>query len=173
MHIPRELPQYTDTNLLLVVAGAQTARFFMAHGGDIVELDSIRIENPEYSDREGFFLRRGGGKTYGSGSVYEAKEAPVQHAFVRNLTASLKHIQGAYPVDEIVVCVPDYEKNIVQETFPASLKKKISETKLGNYTKDDGIEVLRRVVKDQAPAGNPATGEAKQILEKTEDIPGH
>lgn len=149
MQISENLPQFEDRPSLFIVAGDQTARFFHVYNGTIEALDSFKIENPTYSDREGHFKRRAHGETYGSGSVREEDDTSVKNEFWSSLVDTLKEIHAEHDVEEIGLFAPPHSIKETESHIPTKYRGKIEYRITGNYTHQHPLEVLETFEKNR------------------------
>lgn len=144
MKIPNTLEQFTRPSLL-IVTGSQTAKIYLAHDGEITELDAVSVPTPEYSDREGHFMKTGHGEVQGSGSVYEAKEKPIRDEFLGKLSGTLNSLQHNVDIESIYLFAPEHHLNETKEKLPYQLLEKGVVTIPGNYVKDHPTELVTRL----------------------------
>ena len=171
MMIQRQLPQFSDKYAILVVCGRQSGKIYLAHNGQINQDSEIKIENPRYSDREGRFETRMGGKVIRSGSVYEDQTKGTRaHEFAKDLEHKLKEykeITKNESVDRapevLVYCFcPLYaEKKIhsaVERVFP--IRRRI----YGNFLKFNPYDLLKKVMDNENElAVNPTKTDTAKI----------
>jgi len=146
MKIPQEFPQFKEKKAVLIVTSNQEARFLLAENGVIEEFDSFEISKPHYSDREGFFMRRSGGKVLGSGSVYEQKKEKIKQDFFREFRKSIKK-PFLKKADLIYLFCPGYLSNEIKENMDNLLKDKIEGSFRGNYFTEHPLRFLELIKK--------------------------
>lgn len=142
MKITKELPQFKNENVLLVVAGTQHADLYRVHDSKVALIKTVHIPTPEYSDREGFFMQRGGGKVYGCGSVYEPKKQTIQEQFAKELISDMKELDQKEGPFKIYLFTPTHVKNLLVKDLPPPLFSRVVYVKSGNYTKAHPFEIL-------------------------------
>lgn len=149
MQISENLPQFEETPTLIIVAAKQSADLYLAHDGHLEDLDSIEIDNPQYSDREGHFKRRSKGETLGSGAVYEENKELVKKDFYNALNDSLKNITSTHNYHEVVLLSPPQNANETKDKLPKEIQNIISLEVNGNYTGQHATKVLEAIQKQR------------------------
>lgn len=154
MQIPRELPQFTEHNTCIAVFGGKSLGiFYVAHAGTLNKVAEIREEKLVYSDREGFFLLRGGGETYGSGSVYEDKSDYLAERFAKNAATELAKVVDEHDLEAIYMFEPVYSERILARQLSPTVREKVIRIIPGNFTK---VHPLKLVVEIQKAEGPPS-----------------
>lgn len=168
MKISREFPQFRGEVVLLLVAGRQDATIYLATDGTIVVRDTIHIEKPVYSDREGHFETRGGGRVYGSGSVYEPKDDVVAKEFLKELVPRIARILRENRISQVFLFVPSYVRTALRRVLPRDLKEKIQLMVSGNFGHSHPFDLLRRITKrmEEQRMPLPVPEEARKILDR-------
>lgn len=169
MKIPQDLVQFDNRKALIIVSGAQEARFLLAHDGQLEELHDFKVEKITYSDREGHFLRRAFGRVLGSGSVYENKKERQTIEFLSEFKKHFKKVLTTLKPKEIIICAPDYIEPKITEV--ASKKHEVKQVLHGNYTNDKLVDILKIITnkeKEASPTA-PASEEVQKILNKGMD----
>ena len=90
MKISAKLPQFNKNTALLIVTGQMGADFYKALNGEVVKVASFTIAKPKYSDHEGKFIRRGRGRIFSVGAVYEFDKSGTIKEFLRALENQTK-----------------------------------------------------------------------------------
>lgn len=142
MKIQKQLPQFTDAPSLLIVLGGRDGVFYFAHDGKIEKVGSCSVQVPKYTDNEGFFRTRGRGGMAVSGSVREFDKEDLQKKFAKECVSALKAIQKDHDFDDVYLYVPARTKNLVRESLPVRVQKKIVKTKTGNHHEKHPFELL-------------------------------
>jgi hypothetical protein len=168
MQISEKLPKFEDGAALLVVGGSQTADFYIAHRGEIERIKHVRIFNPKYSDREGFFERRGDNHTFGSGSVYEDKKEKVHADFLRECEQVIREIFNRHnDVIAVHLFAPGGKKDALRECLPVSKQSLLRQIVRGTYYKEHPFELLKRIQKRQDnETTKPVRKRVRKILKK-------
>ena len=174
MKISDNFPVLQKADALFLVSGKQSAVIYRLRKGQIDEQETVEIQNPQYSDREGRFEYRGrGNKLHGSGSVYESKEEYVQKKFLGSIVKEMKRIR--LPEDTIYLFAPMHVIDAIEEALPNSISKKVKRKFTGNFTKHHPTDLLKKVkalreFKEKKEARKQATGEADKILRRGKKI---
>ncbi|TSC71503.1 MAG: Uncharacterized protein G01um101470_572 [Parcubacteria group bacterium Gr01-1014_70] len=145
MKISKNLPQFKDENVLLVVTGRQEADFFRAGEGVIENITGFKIEKPLYDDRKGRVVRRGHGQVLASGAVYEDQKEKILQDFRREFRKTLKAALVDFIPDHIYVYVPSYLANEVVALFPKRMALTIKKIVKGNFYGRHAFEILERI----------------------------
>jgi hypothetical protein len=144
MKISKDLPQFKEEKALLIVSGEKEGKLFIVNNGEIKEVDSIKMV-PQYSEREGYFERKGKGKFFGSGSVYEEKKKETRRVFIKKIGKSLeKAFQKEKPNEAYLFSSKHMMKN-VKGSLPASVSKVLKETFKGNYNDQHPFKLLEKI----------------------------
>lgn len=155
---------------MIIIAGRQEAKFYVAQDGRIELEEEINIPNPDYTDREGFFGRNSPGMT-ASGSVYEEKKDYVLKRFEKAFRAFIDGSFRSGQFTHVMIFAPDFMKNILSENLPATVKKKISLTLSGNYTKMHPFKILGLVKKlKERPWAENGDSRADKLLGRKEAL---
>ena len=152
---------------IIAVAGSRSAEIFRAHEGEIESIDSIKMELPTYSDKEGFFTRSGKGMTFGSGSVLEENKRDFLSKFVKELGQRVERALQESSAEEIHLFVPDHMKEMVLEAFSPEARKAVALTIEGNFVEDHPFDLIR-MIKAELDAKRPviASEDAVKLLKK-------
>jgi hypothetical protein len=89
IQIPQEFMQFTDIKALFIVTGRQEATFYLAHNGTFKKIESFVISHSKYSDKDGHYMVRGGGKVYSQGSYFEKSKKDNDAEFEKEFTVAL------------------------------------------------------------------------------------
>lgn len=173
MYIEKNLPQFQDQKTLLVVSGRQEALLYLAEGGEIWEEDKIYVEDPGYTDREGFFKSRS--KTGGvmkAGSVYKEKISyHLAKEFLNQLQEKVKSIFYSRHPKKIYIFCPDYIKKEMLKKIPKSIRQYTHIVKTGNYIDYHPFDLLRNIQEEEKKKKNklatPMKEKALKILKRT------
>lgn len=173
MKIPQQYPQFTNQSALIIVTGTHVALFYHAHDGALEALDSFAVENPKYSDREGFFIHSGHGQIFGSGSVYEPKTHVAEQRFIHQLHDTLRTLVDHTTISDIYLFMPKQIGPEILKQLDGDLTKLVRETFDGNYTTEHPNAFLERfkVRQDEAHASfvdHGTSPEAQKILDQTQ-----
>lgn len=146
MKITEKLPQFNEHKSLIVVAGFQSCKFYLAYRGKIAEVRSLHIESPQYSDREGFFEKKKGSDYYISGSVYESKkETYVRKKFLKNVAKNIKEAVEKRDPEHIYVFVPARIAKELREYVHPYQQKLIQKTFRGNFVGTHPFNLLEKM----------------------------
>ncbi len=110
-----------------------------------MELLSVEVRTPKYSDREGFFARSGNGRTYGTGSVYEPKDQESKKQFIKEFSSEIKGLAAERDITSAYVFSPDYAVTELKSELPEEVLSKVRLTFMGNFVKFGPMELLSRI----------------------------
>lgn len=106
IQISNKLPQFDEIKALFIVTGRQEAKFYLAHNGKFSLIDYFLVSHPKYSDKEGHFMVRGGGKVYGQGSVCELPRQEIRQKFIKLFKVNFKKLKSKEDFDAIYLFSP-------------------------------------------------------------------
>lgn len=130
--------------MLLVVTGRQEADFFRASDGEIEKIIGFKVKKPLFDDREGLFKRRGHGKIFASGAVYENQKEKIFQDFRREFRKILQGILRDTLPDRIYIVAPAYLKNDILDLFPKRAAARVKKVIGANMYDKHPFEVLER-----------------------------
>lgn len=172
MRIPAQLPQFKQQTVLMVVMGTHHGVMYVAKDGVVELFADVRVSEPEYSDNEGLFMRGGGGKTYSIGSVLEPKKQESIAQFSKEMVLRMKEAYRTHGTCPIVLFAPPRMKQSIEHDWTAEMRGRIQERFDGNYVAESPRTLLEMIA-DRTQSDSkksPATGDAKKLLGKTDDI---
>lgn len=172
MKIRHPLPQFENETVLLIVSGHSSADFYVCRNGHIENRDAFRIAKPVYLDREGFFMKSGYGKVFGTGSVLKNLKNYVQNRFVSNLVKKADRLAAREKVAGIFLFSPDYMTGMILEKMPRRLAGQIRMCVYGNFTKSHPLELVDKIreVYDASIGARPSERkEVCKILKKADE----
>ncbi len=144
MKVSENFSNLLKESAIFIVTGKQFAKIYQLRKGEIKEKETIEVNIPKYSDKEGFFEHRGaGGTVLGSGSVYQSNDNEQQVKFLKELKKAIKGIKR--PFDSIYLFAPTQSINIVADSFTKLDQAKIRKKLRGNFTKHHPTELLEKV----------------------------
>lgn len=144
MKISNNFSHFITESSLIIVSGTQDAKFYISENGNINLLNSIKIEKPDYSDREGFFQMRARGLSVRSGSVVKSKNRMVIMPFLRSFKEELAKIARNSAVSDIFLFYPGHLARIVN-FIPRTLRKKIKLEVRGNFNDSHPFDLLKKI----------------------------
>jgi hypothetical protein len=145
MEISNKLPQFDHKKAVIIVAGKQAADIYLAYQGEMKTQKEIRVETPEYSDREGHFERRSKGKTLGAGSVYEDKDEKTKADFHNQLQSVLKEIKKQINFESVIFLRPSQHKQEIKNKLPKYITNNIVREVGGNFVDNHPDDILKRI----------------------------
>lgn len=147
MKISKSLPQFERSATLIITTGTERGKIYFAFKSEITKLTELKISAKKFSDREGFSAKRGKGNMFVSGSSNEIDKHAAVKEFSKELAGKIKAILAERPVKHIILLCPEYAENIIQEPFPAGIKKKIIAVIPGAFHELPALKLLEVVQK--------------------------
>lgn len=168
MQIRSELPQFQGQKTLFIVCGMQSGKLYTAFDGLFEEISESRVDDPKYSDNEGFFAS-GTADGVVTGSVREEDKKEVIDSFLKEFISQVQKLH-ADEFSHVLVFAPDYMKNYVSESLPHDFKEKVVEVFEGNYVKSGAEDLLKKVQDrlENLEELEPMSQEAYKLLHKGE-----
>ncbi|PIZ57034.1 hypothetical protein COY23_01955 [bacterium (Candidatus Torokbacteria) CG_4_10_14_0_2_um_filter_35_8] len=167
MKISGTLPQFSEEKALLVVASRYEADFYFAENGMIDKIQSFRVEESTYSDREDFTERKGRGNFFMTGSGYQSPKVQVIQDFAKEFKENLKDVLSKNDITSIYLFVPSEMVNEIKEKLDNLSKKKIKFVFKGDYNKEHAFKLLEKIkAKIDEKKVIPKSEEIRKILEK-------
>lgn len=157
-------PQFENDRTLFVVCGGQRGIIYLAYDGIINEVEDIRVDDPENSERDGFFAHYGNESVYGYGSVLESKDHKFRKDFARRIRLAIDRVTKQYKANSIYLFVPSYRKNLILSNLTNPVKKRIKRILPGNYTELSPIQLLQLVESYYPTSQKIPREEARKIL---------
>ncbi len=111
MKIPKQFFQFKNKKALIIVAGAQTAKFYLGYDGELSaleELNVIKEKQNEYIDEKKFSadrVKRGLGI---AGHLIKEKKDKIEKEFLLKLKDKTKKITAAFKPNAVFVFAPAY-----------------------------------------------------------------
>ncbi len=155
MKISKGLPQFTKISLI-IAAGSHSAEIYRAYEGEIEKIDSFRMENPTYSDKEGFFSRSGKGMNYGSGSVIETNKEEILGKFTKELASRIEKLFKENNAGSTYIFSPNYIKKSIRDSLSQKIKDCMVYTMEGNFVENHPFDLIKMIQKK--------TGEKKPVI---------
>jgi hypothetical protein len=147
MNIQKQLPQFNEQTALLIVTGSQTGVFHLAAAGVIEEIGAVDEPVEKYSDREEFFVSKGGEGDYTSGSVYEPNKQEHIKKFAKKISGEADRIVREKGVDTVYLFVPDYVTHELNRTLTNRVKEMVQEKFKGNFVEVHPFKLLEKIKK--------------------------
>lgn len=169
MLIEEKLPQFVEDTSLLIVAGESSAKFYLAGNGTIDELAPFHLPKTHYSDREGFFARRGK-QSMSSGSVYETPKEYLHEQFLRGMTEEVRHAHERQGFRSIYLFSPDYMLKEIRRWLPKEFREMVRLEFVGNLAAKHPFELLRLIKTERehsAQRQKIVRPEARKLLDVT------
>ncbi len=150
MHIPKQLPQFKELNVLFIVASRQNARFFVVGDGMVEERDSFSVEKSRYSDKEGRLGVRGARSGKGARNMFRSG-IPVENIKERVKDDFLREFEKQFNIiwkddfDALYLFVSPSVVNEIPSRLTKQQREKIRQTVEGNYLKIHPLDLLKKL----------------------------
>ncbi len=153
MQISQKLPQF-EKKSLIITAGRRAADIYFAFQGKIEKIDSIKVETPKYSDKEGFFVRMGKGRVWGRGSVLEDQNEETDRKFLKELKEKTEEHTIKDEIENIYLFAASHVKKGLPEHLANNIRQRISFVIEGNYIKKHPFDLIKKI-KDKQEGKKP------------------
>lgn len=161
MRITKKLPQFSGRTALLVAAGEQGAKFYIAGNGSVTRLYTFQVEKPRYSDNEGFFAAKRGGLAR-TGAVREENKEKTQTSFLHNFAHHLELVKHEYAISDVFVFIPSTIKNRIYKPLRDAFRREVQRVFEGNYFKFHPFILLKRIEESWPFPAQETEGEARK-----------
>ena len=145
MQISKELPQFSKRSLI-VVAGSHSAEILRVHKGEIELIDSLKMEMPKYSDKEGFFVRSGKGKIFGSGSAPKEGKRDFLAKFTKELAIRVEKAFQEDSSESVYLFSPEHMKEMILGKISLNVKERITLEIDGNFVDNHPFDLLKMIM---------------------------
>jgi hypothetical protein len=173
MKISQLLPHFPQP-ILLISSGKQEAVIFLAEKEEVHQVHNVKINKPEYTDRESRTERRGEGNTsmFGGGSGFKHLEDELVRSFVKRLSDDTVRLVDEHRATKIFLFCPTYLSNQIEDSLPTDVQKLIDYIFYGNYHNQHPFVLLAKVneyiiAQESENRVEPIKGEALSILKNT------
>jgi hypothetical protein len=147
MNIQKQLPQFNKQTALLIVTGSQKGEFYLAAAGVIEKIGAVDEPVENYSDREEFFVSKGGEGDYTSGSVYEPNKQEHIKKFAKKISGEADRIVREKGVDTVYLFVPDFVIHELNRTLTSRVEEMVQEKFKGNFVEVHPFKLLEKIKK--------------------------
>lgn len=156
MKIPQKLPQFNNTHALIVVMSKDHGILYHAHDSEIDRIAALNNPPARYSNRKGFFMRKGGGVNLGSGGPYSGKSEENRQRFINNLVEELRDVIKEYAITKVYLFEPQYLKGQLAELLTEQESAHVVLVDFGNFVNEKPLELLERIDAHENPVGDPS-----------------
>ncbi len=144
MQISEKLPQFNRKSLL-IVAGRRKADIYCAFNGEIDKIESVQVEEPKYSDKEGFFVRMGKGQIFGRGSVLDDKKIETNKKFFNEIKEKTEKVTVRDDINDIYLFASDHVEKKLPQSLSGDVSSKIVFTFRGNFLKKHLFDLIKKI----------------------------
>lgn len=175
MQIPKELPQFFTSKVLILVISRMEAIFYVAAKSKIEKIEHLSFPKPTYSDNEGFFEARTRDGVMGSGSVKELRADEKKLDLLRKFREEFPLTYAKIKPDQIILLCPDHMVADIHKHIPIPTQKEIFIEIRGNFENHHSIDLLKKLDKELGKEIEKArkknikvSAEEQKILDKFE-----
>ncbi|MBX4187972.1 MAG: hypothetical protein KW793_02435 [Candidatus Doudnabacteria bacterium] len=175
MKISNYLPHFSEA-CLLVSSGKQEAEFFLIENDEVEEVHHLKVNKPEYTDRESRTERRSdSGRMFGGGGSFKHQEDELERSFIKKLSEATSNLTNEHKAKQIYLFCPTYLSKQIEASLPNDLRKKIMYIFYGNYQHQHPFVLLSKIQEflRLEKADNQVDvikGEAYDILKNTDGL---
>lgn len=169
MKIPQALPQFKDTETIIVVIASERGVLYKAVNGTIDEMADMTETAPQYSDREGFFMRSGGGMQYGSGEPYDDTASADHKKLIDQVVDELQEIVNKNEIKKLYLFEPEHHKGQLTEALKVKIDIPATLVDFGNFIETDALVLLEKINKFENPPYDPSDPSSVEGKENAEE----
>lgn len=141
MQIPQSLPQFLDSEALIIVAAKENGIIYRIKDGEVQKIETLEKPLPTYSDDEGyFFSAAGGGAPKERDDIDEYKKA-----FDRTVAAELDSLIGQESARVLYVFEPEHLKGRIIAELQKHPHVSVHTVRYGNYVHEDPLQLLKYI----------------------------
>lgn len=173
MKITNKLPQFINKKTLIIVSGTERAVFYKAYYGEIKSIGKVEELPRHYSDKEGFFERRGFGKYFGSGSVYESNKNEREKKFIIKINKKVTDLKRVHNFNQVYIFAPMQIGKRIGGAIDLSFPDKEVHLLKHNYIKMHPFIILEKIKEERfgfVGKKLPLSKEARKILKRYNNI---
>lgn len=172
MKISAKLPQFKGSTALLIATGQTGADFYVAKNGEVFKSSSFKLPKLKYSDHEGKFIRRGRGRIFSAGAVYEYDKNWMLKEFLRELEGRANELMSRYKVTVSYLYAPAHLLKQIKAKMSKILGDSYAMSFRGNYQGQHPFELLEMITARQARRADkkrvaPTRREVVKILQRS------
>lgn len=145
MKINQKFPQFSDERALIILAGGLATEFYVAGKGEIEKIDSFAVKLASYSDQEGFFMKSGYGKIFGSQSILRNLDQHADQKFKQDFRDKFKKITAKKKINSIYLISPSYRASDILQIMGKVNLRKIKLVIYGELTGRHPVKILERI----------------------------
>lgn len=170
MDISIKLPRFENEKALILLAGEQTAKFYLANNSRVKELAFFRVHPADYPDREGYRQQRGGLPSFGASSMDDRKDTWREQEFLTHLRDTVKVILDHEKPDTIYIFAPGNIIPKIRGFIPFLQRRKIRMMIPQNLVNTHPFRILEKITQETAKQHQsvPINPEARKILRDKE-----
>jgi len=171
MKINEEIKKLNLKKSLLVVMGTHHGIIHLLDSDEITQVDEHRVDTPVYSDNEGMSHHGGRGEGAMVGHVLEPKKEEAQKEFSKDFAQKVDDLCQKESIESVYLFAPLEIKGLIDSDWSNKTKEFIEDRFDGNFVSENPTELLAMIQElHKEDNKKEPTGEAKEILEKTDHI---
>lgn len=156
MKFNRDIPQFAHACVYVVAYAKERAVIYKVHDGELVQVTYVNEVSPEYSDREGFFQRSGGGEYFGSGAPYEEPKQEIIASTVRATADELWALMKEESPAAVYVFEPEHLKRQLERKLTNPAHVPVHTVRFGNFVGARPNELVNFIAEYHEPTIDPA-----------------
>lgn len=143
MKLPKDIQHFPEPTLI-VQTDEQEAKFWLAGGDALEELDSLSLAREKLSDREGAFHTRMGYQHVGS-DLSDRHDTPRKEKFTKKIGETIKKIMSDGHATKIHLVAPPEMLHRIQKHLGVESKKMVVKTLDKDLMKFGIVEIIERL----------------------------
>jgi hypothetical protein len=165
MKIKSGLSQFKNEKVLLAVAGERRARFFVIDDGEINLFAEIEELVPKYSDNEGFYGGKKGGKLSRMGNPnHEVRKEYLLNKFACKFEEKVAAAEAGKNELPIYLFAPTFIHTMLAESLPKAMAKRIKMNIAGNYLHAKPFELIEMIDKKSVGGKTVVNEKVRKLL---------
>ncbi len=145
MKLPSSLQKFPQT-ALFVTSDSIIAKFFLAGGDGLEELDGISLPREKKSDREGYFTSADESRHGGPAS--DPDDTARLKTFVKKIAQQIENLVAHHDVKKIHLIMPAEVEHKLFSELTNQIKEKIGKKIHLDVMKEDAVKIVERVVNE-------------------------
>lgn len=146
MKIQKDLPQFNEKNALIIVSWEFQVKYYIAHNGQILPLETFAVANPRAKLQEDYLPTT---KLGISGSIYNSAKHEVQEKLLRRLKKETAEIYKKHHIADVYLFCIDFMMERVKESLSGTIRDALRLEYLGDMQYHPPMNLLEIIQKQQ------------------------
>jgi protein required for attachment to host cells len=142
MQLPKELQHFSETTLI-VLTDEQEAKFLLAGGDSLEQIDSTSLARGPMSDSEGSFASSEG--THVGSALSDKHDTPRKKKFAAVVAERIAQIVQNGQAEDVRLVSPKEMMNLIEKKLPDDVVEHIQSRLPKDIMKLSNVEVLKRI----------------------------